>query len=78
MTSKQRSHYQRDGFFVIDRFVAESACDAHKAPALTLSGDYLGDVDRIAAAAAGAAREDEYFKSLDWTFCIDAHWRAFF
>jgi hypothetical protein len=28
MTSKQRSHYERDGFFVIDRFVAAPACDA--------------------------------------------------
>jgi len=37
-----------------------------------LSGDYLGDVDRIAAAAAGAARKDEYFKCLDRTFCVDA------
>src|SRR5262249_24034481 len=37
---------------------------AHKAAALTLSGDYLGDVDRIATAAAGAGRKDEYFKCL--------------
>lgn len=41
------------------------------APALVLSDDYLGDVDKIAAAVEGAGRADEYFKLLDRTFCVD-------
>src|SRR5262245_12809190 len=44
---------------------------AHEfAPALTLSREYLRDVDRIAAAAARAGREDEYFRCLDRTFAL--------
>jgi hypothetical protein len=41
------------------------------APNLVLSDDYLGDVDKIAAAAATAGRTDEYYKRLDRTFCVD-------
>lgn len=41
------------------------------APALTLSDDYLGDVDKIADAAASVGRADEYYKRLDRTFCFD-------
>jgi hypothetical protein len=37
------------------------------APALGLSDDYLGDVDKVAAAAASAGRADEYYKLLDLT-----------
>lgn len=42
------------------------------APAVTLSDDYLVDVDSIADAAAAADRADEYFKYLDRAFCEDA------
>ncbi|MBI2221019.1 MAG: SIR2 family protein [Acidobacteria bacterium] len=41
------------------------------APALAVSDDYLGDVDKIADAAAAVGRADEYFKRLDRTFCFD-------
>ena len=41
------------------------------APALVLSDDYLGDVDKIAEAAASAGHTAEYDKRLDRTFCVD-------
>jgi hypothetical protein len=41
------------------------------APTLVLSDDYLGDVDKIAEAAASAGHADEYYKRLDRTFCVD-------
>lgn len=44
---------------------------AEFAPTLTLSDDYLADVDKIADEAAAADRAEEYFKHLDRTFCVD-------
>jgi hypothetical protein len=49
---------------------------AEFAPALVLSDDYLGDVDKIAAAAETAGHADEYYKRLDRTFCVDGASRA--
>src|SRR5262245_9380484 len=51
---------------------------AHEcAPALTFQVNTPGDVDRIAAAAAGAGREDEYFKCLARPFASTRIGRLF-
>ena len=63
------------GYSLWDELIAGVAQEF--APALTRSGDYLGDVDRIAAAESDAGREDEYFKCLDGAFCVDVLWKLF-
>src|SRR5258708_5347301 len=62
------------GYPLWGQFVSQLAQEF--APTLTLSDDYLADVDRIKDAADSAGRADEYFKRLDRAFCVDGSRRT--
>ena len=62
LTAEQTDAYRRDGFLVLERFVAAEACDALRARAEALVADFDAEAVRSVFSTTSRVQErDEYF-----------------